>query len=958
MAEFDVSFYLKDVVGQAIEPERAPQVFFRPVESMVVDNAMVPAVEGEAELVDAATGEYTVHLKGRPETEYKIAARWLSTTDDPERKAYAYAELPGVHKLFPGGTLSALIPSPTSITEDVLRSLGAALITRGAVPEGTHMDDMRGRQWAGNWRVGATIQGLPEWMLPLQNEATAEVVSAAPGLSEVQRVYVAGRPAAWREVVSSSAWGAWQMIVSSDIVSMPRGVLEADADTLVDEAHAGTYRIESGVARAGLPYAVPPSPAILKVDPTDHPGVVRQSYTESSGEWVRRGWLSTDGVTTFTGWRRLAWEDDVSPSAEAQALVDLAIADGWAAVYDPSNARTRDIIDGQVDRLRDALGNLPDAVAPSYARRPAFAPDGFGASDALDYMKAGGEHSLRTGPFAAAKEQPTFIMVVAQSRTGEMGTGNFAVDSSTADRNAIFVAGTGNQSWAYYAGHNRMARNSTQDTDMHVIGALFNGNTGSRFFIDGVAQYHDGSGGPDHPFTMPMSGLTIGGHSSGNAAYTWDGKIGAIAIFDGVPSAEVRQRMERLLTARSNPPGYQVDGLSSKAAIMREAGAVTFEKNVSEPIIPASLTKMLTAWLARQTITDARLDETVTVTTADGLTGSGTLPRLQDGDQITYRGLLELMMLPSHNAAARVMGRVVGEQIGTGMADFITAMNTQATSWGWEGAIFNDTSGLSFSNRATAEQLAELIERIDAEDPTLIDIMGQYTAQVEVTGPNARVLDAVHTIDPTARNLPEFRAGKTGGLTGSTQIVGNVAFVTSDGRTVVTLGANPINERYADARAVLDGAALVAGSASAMSTDLDMAMILADGSSYTRHELDSRYEPRGAGLTELDITDRFPGAVVGSPGGHISVTRSSDRVTLTIAGIELPEGADVTSGIPQGYTPTTFAYGDATPDHSTVKRCPIQVNPNGRIIVRGNTTGEVLRASVAWFTNANTASVA
>lgn len=90
---------------------------------------------------------------------------------------------------------------------------------------------------------------------------------------------------------------------------------------------------------------------------------------------------------------------------------------------------------------------------------------------------------------------------------------------------------------------------------------------------------------------------------------------------------------------------------------------VLFEKNASVRLRPASMSKMLTAVIVTEQLSD--LDEIITVSQdvldaiPDGFYGED----LKAGDNITVRDALHAMMLPSSNAAAYVLANHVGHQI-------------------------------------------------------------------------------------------------------------------------------------------------------------------------------------------------------------------------------------------------------------------------------------------------------
>lgn len=346
---------------------------------------------------------------------------------------------------------------------------------------------------------------------------------------------------------------------------------------------------------------------------------------------------------------------------------------------------------------------------------------------------------------------------------------------------------------------------------------------------------------------------------------------------------------------------------SKEAILMRADGSTDFEKNADVLDIPASMTKMLTMWLARQTITDARLDENVTLNESDTLTGS--TPQLQAGDALTFRELIYMAALPSHNVASELLAnRVGGELPGAGAPrdKFIAAMNATVQGWGWTGANFVSASGLGTANKATPRQMAQLLWRIHDEDTTLLGIMGELTHTVTITGANARTFNISHSIpvngDP---GFPEFVSGKTGTLT---NIIGNVAMMVSTRgvkRVLVTMGALPVNDRYPDARRILNK----------------------------------------LGLTDLNI----PGSDTSGLGSHIRIGNTNGMVSLSFAAAKMPENANVPAAIPGGFLPSGFSYGMLTVrEGNSIRVVEVSLTASGDLILNGNLAGDSLRGMVTW----------
>lgn len=84
-----------------------------------------------------------------------------------------------------------------------------------------------------------------------------------------------------------------------------------------------------------------------------------------------------------------------------------------------------------------------------------------------------------------------------------------------------------------------------------------------------------------------------------------------------------------------------------------------FNINENESVIPASMSKLMTALLLIENVNN--LNETGIVISSDITGGSG--PKLVEGDQISFRDALYLLLLPSSNTAAKFISREVGQRI-------------------------------------------------------------------------------------------------------------------------------------------------------------------------------------------------------------------------------------------------------------------------------------------------------
>lgn len=238
-------------------------------------------------------------------------------------------------------------------------------------------------------------------------------------------------------------------------------------------------------------------------------------------------------------------------------------------------------------------------------------------------------------------------------------------------------------------------------------------------------------------------------------------------------------------------------------------GNDVFEKDADTVQPPASMAKVITAWTARQWITD--LQATLTMLPTDNI-GRGSTAGLLAGDVLTYEDAFYGMMLPSGNDAATGIGRTVGDMIaaqlgGTGgLARFRLEMVAQMDALGLTDTVWADTTGGSAINSITMRQVCELVRHIDANDKWLRTVMGTLDYTITITGTNARTINVSHTIDPTGTvKLPEFVAGKTG----TTDSAGACVVTLWDddgGRYVSGVMGSDYTDRFPDLRAIMDHA--------------------------------------------------------------------------------------------------------------------------------------------------------
>ncbi|HJV37448.1 MAG TPA: serine hydrolase [Geothrix sp.] len=167
-----------------------------------------------------------------------------------------------------------------------------------------------------------------------------------------------------------------------------------------------------------------------------------------------------------------------------------------------------------------------------------------------------------------------------------------------------------------------------------------------------------------------------------------------ILCFVGLTALQAASRPQTKLSLKS-ASALVLDQTTGQALIEKQAGAI-------QPI--ASLTKLMTAMV----LLDARLDpqEMLTITRDDMDMLRHSKSRLPVGTHLPREQALLLALLASENRAAHALGRTFPG----GLSAFVEAMNAKAKALGLEAARFEDPTGLSAGNVATAHDLARIME--------------------------------------------------------------------------------------------------------------------------------------------------------------------------------------------------------------------------------------------------------
>jgi len=179
----------------------------------------------------------------------------------------------------------------------------------------------------------------------------------------------------------------------------------------------------------------------------------------------------------------------------------------------------------------------------------------------------------------------------------------------------------------------------------------------------------------------------------------------AFAAFAAVAQAQTPQPPE--LAARQ----YILMDLAS--------GQVLAEREADVPADPASLTKLMTAYLVFDAIKARKLSLEqpipVSVRAWSERKGGGSLMFIDTTMRPTVDELLKGMIVQSGNDASVALA----EAVGGSLDNFVTMMNRQAQAWGLKNTSFRNVTGLTeASHHSTARDIAVIAGKVIADHPS------------------------------------------------------------------------------------------------------------------------------------------------------------------------------------------------------------------------------------------------
>jgi D-alanyl-D-alanine carboxypeptidase len=149
-----------------------------------------------------------------------------------------------------------------------------------------------------------------------------------------------------------------------------------------------------------------------------------------------------------------------------------------------------------------------------------------------------------------------------------------------------------------------------------------------------------------------------------------------------------------------------------------ENNSILHDKNINEPISPASITKLMTALLLYE---NSNLDDLVTISYPNDYSFEGKVAYLNKGSVVSAEQLMEFLLVYSANDAAYASA----EYVSGSTNEFIKLMNLRANQLNMDNTNFKNPDGLDeLDHYTTLNDLLSLSIYI-LENTKLIDIMNK-----------------------------------------------------------------------------------------------------------------------------------------------------------------------------------------------------------------------------------------
>ncbi|PEA20426.1 D-alanyl-D-alanine carboxypeptidase [Bacillus cereus] len=226
------------------------------------------------------------------------------------------------------------------------------------------------------------------------------------------------------------------------------------------------------------------------------------------------------------------------------------------------------------------------------------------------------------------------------------------------------------------------------------------------------------------------------------------------------------------LSEKVVPPKYIPPEIDAKAAIIIDAsnGEVIYQNNENEAVAPASMSKMMTAYLVLESIHNGKVrwEDSVKISAKSAQTEGAKIP-MQVNDTLTVKDLYHALMIESANNSAVALA----EHVAKTEKNFVQLMNEKAKQLEMsDKAKFANASGLQepdgSETKMTAADVAKLAYHLIKDYPEILEVT--HLSQSQLAFNNINVTNTNEMLNKNNKAL--YIEGIDGLKTGFTDSAG------------------------------------------------------------------------------------------------------------------------------------------------------------------------------------------
>ncbi|WP_212936765.1 D-alanyl-D-alanine carboxypeptidase family protein [Bacillus hominis] len=194
------------------------------------------------------------------------------------------------------------------------------------------------------------------------------------------------------------------------------------------------------------------------------------------------------------------------------------------------------------------------------------------------------------------------------------------------------------------------------------------------------------------------------------------------------------------LSEKVVPPKYIPPEIDAKAAVIIDAsnGDVIYQNNENEAVAPASMSKMMTAYLVLESIHNGKVrwEDPVKISVKSAQTEGAKIP-MQVNDTLTVKDLYHALMIESANNSAVALA----EHVAKTEKNFVQLMNEKAQQLEMsDKAKFANASGLQepdgSETKMTAADVAKLAYHLIKDYPEILEVTHLRQSQLAFNNVN------------------------------------------------------------------------------------------------------------------------------------------------------------------------------------------------------------------------------